>query len=256
MAAQTTPFRIVFGQDPPSLLTYETRSSVFMEVDQQLIERDAMLSELRQHLHRAQQRMKAQVDTKRWDITFEVGDPVLLKPRPYRQWYLARRAIEKLSPRFYGPFTILAKVGPVDYRLQLPADAKIHRVFHVSQLKKDVGSFPPLPPLPIFLDDTLHLCVEPEAVLGVRPSSTSPQSLPDVLIKWQGLPAHHDGSWESSVMIKTQFPAFHLEVKVPLQPGGNDKPPIYFTYSRRKGTNAPKGRHDKHVREYSLVSGC
>ena len=39
-------------------------------------------------------------------------------------------------------------------------------------------------------------------------------------------------------MIKTQFPAFHLEDQVPLQPEGNDKPPIYFTCSRRKGTKA------------------
>ena len=37
-AAQTTPFRIVYNWDPPSLLTYEARSSVFMEVDQQLVE--------------------------------------------------------------------------------------------------------------------------------------------------------------------------------------------------------------------------
>ena len=84
-ATQTTPFRIVYDQDPPSLLTYEARSSVFMEVDQQLVEQDAMLSELRQHLHQAQQRMKAQADTKRRDIAFEVGDPILLKLRPYRQ---------------------------------------------------------------------------------------------------------------------------------------------------------------------------
>ena len=91
----------------------------------------------------------------------------------------------------------------------------------------------------IQLDDTLHLRAEPEAVLGVRPSSTSPHSYTDVLIKWQGL-SGPDTSWESFVMIKTQFPAFHLEDKVPLQPGGNDKPPIYFTYSRHKGNKASK----------------
>ena len=41
-------------------------------------------------------------------------------------------------------------------------------------------------------------------------------------------------------MIKTQFPAFHLEDKVPLQPRGNDKPLIYFTYSICKGSKASK----------------
>ena len=99
-----------------------------------------MLSKLRQHLHRAQQRMKAQADTKRREIAFEAGDPVLLKLRPYRQQSLACRVNEKPSPHFYGPFTILAKVGPIVYHLQLPVEAKIHSVFHVSQLKKFVGS--------------------------------------------------------------------------------------------------------------------
>ena len=58
-AAQTAPFCIVYGHDPPTLLSYEAGSSVFSAVDQQLLERDAILVELRQQLHRAQQCMKA-----------------------------------------------------------------------------------------------------------------------------------------------------------------------------------------------------
>ena len=98
-------------------------------MDQQLVEGDAVLQELHQHLHRAQQRMKAQVDKGRRDVSFEVGDMVLLKLRPYCHHSLARRANEKLSPRFYGPFKIIEKIG-------LVAEAKIHLVFHVSQLKR------------------------------------------------------------------------------------------------------------------------
>ena len=41
-------------------------------------------------------------------------------------------------------------------------------------------------------------------------------------------------------MIKIQLPAFHLEDKVPLQLGGNDKLLIYFTYSKRKSSKASK----------------
>ena len=43
-------------------------------------------------------------------------------------------------------------------------------------------------------------------------------------------------------MIKEQFPEFHLEDKVSLQPGGIDKPPIHFTYKRRKGSGTSKER--------------
>ena len=44
--AHTTPFRRVYGRDPPPLLSYEVGSSVFCEVDQQLLDRDTILLEL------------------------------------------------------------------------------------------------------------------------------------------------------------------------------------------------------------------
>ena len=41
-------------------------------------------------------------------------------------------------------------------------------------------------------------------------------------------------------MIQEQFLDFHLEDKVTLQPRGNVRPPIHFTYVRRKNCKAPK----------------
>jgi hypothetical protein len=43
----------------------------------------------------------------------------------------------KLSLRYIGPFCILAQVGSLAYRLQLPDSmAGVHPVFHVSMLRK------------------------------------------------------------------------------------------------------------------------
>ena len=45
---------------------------------------------------------------------------------------------DKLEPRFFGPFKILAKRGPLAYELPLPAHIRVHNVFHPSLLKKYV----------------------------------------------------------------------------------------------------------------------
>jgi hypothetical protein len=43
----------------------------------------------------------------------------------------------KLAPRYIGPFPILKKCGTVAYKLDLPPSlARVHDIFHVSQLKK------------------------------------------------------------------------------------------------------------------------
>lgn len=89
-----------------------------------------------------------------------------MKLRPYRQKTLARRAYEKLAPRFYGPFQVEAKVGEVAYRLKLPAELKIHPTFHVSQLKRVVGDHPVELKLPAQLTPEGMLSVEPEQVFG------------------------------------------------------------------------------------------
>jgi ribosomal protein L21E len=57
--------------------------------------------------------MKKYADLRRIKKKFEIGQQVYLRLQPSRQSSVAYRRSLKLAPRFYGPFTILRKVGEV-----------------------------------------------------------------------------------------------------------------------------------------------
>ena len=152
------------------MICFEWGSIANREVESLLLQLDAILEELKHHLHRAQQRMKAQADSKRREVQWAVGDWVYVKLRPYRQPSLARWMNEKLDPRFYGPFQILEKIGSVAYKLDVPYKTHIYPIFHVLFLKKAVGSQTVSPTIPSSLTfDMEQLVQQPAAVLGIRP---------------------------------------------------------------------------------------
>jgi len=77
---------------------------------------------------------------KRSDKSFEVKDYVYLKVQPYIQQSVTHRSSQKLAAKYYGPYRVVAKVGRVVYKINLPPTTLIHPVFYVSQLKRHIGN--------------------------------------------------------------------------------------------------------------------
>ena len=94
------------------------------------------VAEIRQHMLAAQSRQKSYADVRRRGLEFHVGDQVLLKVSPTKG-VIRFGTKEKLSPRYIGPFPIVARIKRLAYRLDLPDSMKsMHNVFHVSMLRK------------------------------------------------------------------------------------------------------------------------
>lgn len=153
-AIHSTSYDIVYGQPPPVHMPYLPGESSSSSVDRTLQKREAVIDLMKFHLLRAQNRMKQYADAHRSDREFKIGDYGYLKLQPYSQHSLKCRNIpHKLSHRYYGPFLVIERIGTRAYKLELPSNAAIHNVFHVSQLK--LCSNPPtsLPLLPQYLND-------------------------------------------------------------------------------------------------------
>ena len=66
----------------------------------------------------AQTKYKKFADKNHTERVFQVGEQVLLKLQPYVQKSVASRPCAKLAFKFFGPFTIIAKIGPSVYELE------------------------------------------------------------------------------------------------------------------------------------------
>jgi len=160
--------------------------------------------------------MKAHADGHRREVSFQIGDWVYVKLRPYRQTTVADK-FHKLGKRFYGPYQITEVIGKVAYRLALPPTAKIHPVFHISKLKPHQG--------PITKEQSLppsswanNPVVAPLTILDHKWSDHDPPEL-SVLVQWAGLQPE-DTTWERWADLQD---VYHLEDKVLPEEVGDDR---------------------------------
>ncbi|XP_076926022.1 uncharacterized protein LOC143589047 [Bidens hawaiensis] len=147
--------------------------------------------------------MKQQADKKRSERVFEPGQWVYLKLQPYMQNSLRVHKNSKLTPKYFGPFFIIEKVGAVAYRLDLPEEAHIHPVFHVSLLKGPRRPPEKIVPLPVEARFNLH----PSAVLDRKLVKRGNKAVMKVLVHRKDQTTH-DATWEFLDELKLRFPDF------------------------------------------------
>lgn len=201
-----THFQALYGIPPPTVSMYLPGTTAVHSVDVALRDRDELLRSLKSHMSLAQNRMKQIADRNRTEREFAVNDWVFLKLHPYRQKSLLKRPSHKLSPRYYGPFQVTARVGKVAYRLNLPPQSKIHPVFHVSLLKRRIGSDVRSSTLPPFNNQGEFIWT-PLKVLDMAVVRKHRRNITNWLIQWVGLP-ESDATWEEAHSIATRFPDF------------------------------------------------
>ncbi|KAD2805328.1 hypothetical protein E3N88_38705 [Mikania micrantha] len=168
------------------------------------------LEQIKSRMKAAQDRQKSYADKRRRPIEFQVGDMVLLKVSPWKGLIRFRKH-GKLSPRYIGPFKILARVGEVVYRLELPDElSKIHPTFHVSYLRKcltDETSH--IPYEQIEIDNKLNYMEHPVAILDYDEKKLRNKNVKLVKIQWK----HRKGSdapWETEEEMRKFYPHLFL----------------------------------------------
>jgi hypothetical protein len=202
-----TPFEAVYGHNPPSFLSYLPSSSKVQVVDLTLITQEDILRTLKENLVMAQNHMKQQSDQGHSERQFAEGDQVFLLLQPYNKTSLKAEHCQKLVHKFYGPYTILKRVGQVAYPLALPKHSKLHPVFHVSCLKKVIGAKCQIQAnLPEFAEDG-SIWLHPEVFLDQCEWHLCQRTIKEVLVQWKDTTLA-DTTWEPTTILK-QFP--HLK---------------------------------------------
>jgi hypothetical protein len=123
-AKKMTPFMALYGSHPPSITSSLKEKSKVQVVEDHIENQQQVLQILKDNLTMAQNHMKQQADQHRSERSFEVGDWVFLRLQPYKQMSLKKaKKDNKLSPKYYGPYKVLQKIGTMAQKLELHASS-------------------------------------------------------------------------------------------------------------------------------------
>jgi hypothetical protein len=192
-----SPFYLNFGRHPATPSSFVSGADSPVQSVQDFL---AHLSSLnrwtRDNLLRAQQKQAAFADRDRRDVSFQVGDEVLVTASRLRTDFQEARSVDKLADKWVGPYRISA-VERTSVTLDLPANSLAWNVFHVSEVKlyQTPTVQVDLRPAPDFVDVAGGQHYVVERILDKRSRNKGRKRVVEYLVKWEGYP-DYDSTWE------------------------------------------------------------
>jgi hypothetical protein len=206
-----TPFEVLYGRRCRTLLNW-------IEPGEKVIFGPDIIEEAEATVHRIQDNLKAAksyqetyANKRRRPLEFEVGNHVYLRVLPMKG--AKRFGVKgKLAPRYIGSFPILEKCGTVAYKLDLPPSlARVHDIFHMSQLKKCLTApVDVMLPEVILLEADLSYPEHPIKVMNQKDRVTMHKTIKFFKIQWSNH-TEEKATWESEDFLRSH----HLDFVLP-----------------------------------------
>ncbi|GJU20674.1 putative reverse transcriptase domain-containing protein [Tanacetum coccineum] len=186
MSIKAASFEALYGRKCRSPICWAEVGDAQLTGQKIIHETTKKIIQIKKRIQAARDRQKSYADRRRKPLEFE-GKP---------------------NPHYIGPFKILARVGTLAYRLELPEQlSRVYSTFHVSNLKKCFVDEPLAIPLDeIQIDDKLHFIEEPVEIMDREVKRLKQSRIPIVKVSRRGT----EFTWEREDQMKKKYP--HLSV--------------------------------------------
>nr|GEV44924.1 putative reverse transcriptase domain-containing protein [Tanacetum cinerariifolium] len=182
---KAAPFEALYGRKCRSPVCWAEVGDAQLTGPEVIHETTEKIVQIKQRIQAARDSQKSYTDVRRKLLEFQVGDRVMLKVSPWKG-VLRFGKQGKLNPRYIGPFKVLAKVGTVAYRFELPEQLnRVYSTFHMSNLKKCLSDKPLGISLDeVHIDDKLCFVKEPVEVMDCEVKQLKQSRIPIIKVRW------------------------------------------------------------------------
>nr|GEZ36720.1 putative reverse transcriptase domain-containing protein [Tanacetum cinerariifolium] len=202
---KAAPFEVLYGCKCRSPICWAEVGDRQLTGPEIIHETTEKIVQIKSQIQASRDRQKSYADVRRKPLEFQVGDKVMLKVSPWKGVIrVSKRG--KLNPHYIRPFKILAKVGTVAYRLELPEQlSRVHSTFYVSKLKKCMADEPLAIPLDeIQVDDKLNFIKEPVEIMDREVKRLKQSRILIVKVRWNSRRGP-EFTWEREDQMKKKF---------------------------------------------------